>query len=107
MSKLRGRLLTFFGPSKNIWPLLQTGNLNNQGQCQSDASLKSILENIFMGHEIIPDVVNEPPQFPLELTYKTIRTFPGKWYSYSESFVFDDIFNMIFRLFFDSGFLPS
>jgi len=47
------------------------------GQCQSDASLKSILENIFMGHEIIPDVVNEPPQFPLELTYKTIRTFPG------------------------------
>ena len=106
MSKLRGRLHQIFWPSKNIWPLLQTGNLNNQGQCQSDASLKSILENIFMGHEIIPDVVNEPPQFPLELTYKTIRTFPGKWYSYSESFVLVDIFKKLGYLFY-SGFLTS
>ena len=31
-----------------------------------------------MGHEIIPDVVDEPPTYPLELTYKTIRTFPGR-----------------------------
>ena len=53
-----------------------------------------------MGHEIIPDVVNEPPQFPLELTYKTIRTFPGKFYSYSESFVtFDNTYNEVIRCF--------
>ena len=30
-----------------------------------------------MGNELIPDVVDSAPLFPLELTYKTIRTFPG------------------------------
>ena len=30
-----------------------------------------------MGHEIIPDILDRPPQYPLELTYKTVRTFPG------------------------------
>ena len=30
-----------------------------------------------MGHEIIPDVLDKPPKYPLEVTYKTIRTFPG------------------------------
>ena len=30
-----------------------------------------------MGHELIPDVIDQAPAFPLDLTYKTIRTFPG------------------------------
>ena len=30
-----------------------------------------------MGHELIPDVLDKPPLYPLELTYKTIRTYPG------------------------------
>jgi len=30
-----------------------------------------------MGNEVIPDVIDSPPQYPLDLTYKTIRTFPG------------------------------
>ena len=30
-----------------------------------------------MGNELIPDVLDNPPIYPLELTYKTIRTFPG------------------------------
>ena len=56
--------------------MFQTGG--NLQQCQSKSVLASLLENIFMGHEIIPDVVDEPPIYPLELTYKTIRTFPGR-----------------------------
>ena len=57
-------------------PYLQTGNLIN-GQCQSTSILQTLLQDLFMGHEIIPDVVDRPPLYPLELTYKTIRTFPG------------------------------
>ena len=57
-------------------PYIKTGGNLNQ-QCQSRTVLSDLLENIFMGHEIIPDVVDEPPTYPLELTYKTIRTFPG------------------------------
>ena len=30
-----------------------------------------------MGNEMIPDVIDRPPLYPLDLTYKTIRTFPG------------------------------
>jgi len=30
-----------------------------------------------MGNEMIPDVLDKPPKYPLDLTYKTIRTFPG------------------------------
>ena len=30
-----------------------------------------------MGNELIPDVIDRPPLYPLDLTYKTIRTFPG------------------------------
>ena len=30
-----------------------------------------------MGHEVIPDILDEPPRYPLDLTYKTIRTYPG------------------------------
>ena len=48
-----------------------------QGQCRSDGVLTSLLEDLFMGHELIPDVLDNPPLYPLELTYKTIRTYPG------------------------------
>ena len=30
-----------------------------------------------MGNEVIPDVLDAAPLYPLDLTYKTIRTFPG------------------------------
>ena len=30
-----------------------------------------------MGNEVIPDVLDSAPLYPLDLTYKTIRTFPG------------------------------
>ena len=46
-------------------------------QCRSKNVLASLLEDLFMGHEIIPDVLDKPPKYPLEVTYKTIRTFPG------------------------------
>ena len=39
--------------------------------------MNNLLEDLFMGHEIIPDILDRPPQYPLELTYKTVRTFPG------------------------------
>ena len=26
---------------------------------------------------MIPDILDEPPKYPLDLTYKTIRTYPG------------------------------
>ena len=34
-----------------------------------------------MGNEVIPDIIDRPPRYPLELTYKTVRTFPGKFYA--------------------------
>ena len=33
--------------------------------------------DIFIGHEMIPQVLDLPPDYPLELTYRTVRTFPG------------------------------
>jgi len=50
---------------------------NGFGQCQSNAILSDLLQDIFMGNEVIPDIIDEAPRFPLDLTYKTIRTFPG------------------------------
>ena len=47
------------------------------GTCRSDGALKNLLEDIFMGNEVIPDVLDSAPLYPLDLTYKTIRTFPG------------------------------
>ena len=49
----------------------------NNGQCKSDRVLANLLSDIFMGNELIPDVFDKPPKYPLDLTYKTIRTFPG------------------------------
>ena len=51
--------------------------LQNSGTCRSDGALKNLLEDIFMGNEVIPDVLDSAPLYPLDLTYKTIRTFPG------------------------------
>lgn len=48
-----------------------------QGLCKSDLVLNDLLQDIFMGNELIPDVMDRPPRYPLDLTYKTIRTFPG------------------------------
>ena len=50
---------------------------NNGGTCRSEGALKNLLEDIFMGNEVIPDVLDAAPLYPLDLTYKTIRTFPG------------------------------
>ncbi len=63
-------------PCKSSAPLCsQSSNLVS---CEdSEDSLRTLLDDIFMGNELIPDVVDEAPRFPLDLTYKTIRTFPG------------------------------
>jgi len=50
---------------------------NSFGQCQSTAILSDLLQDIFMGNEVIPDIIDAAPRYPLDLTYKTIRTFPG------------------------------
>ena len=72
--------------SNALFPQIQSnGNLRvdrrqdsqQQQSCSSDAALSSLLSDIFMGNEMIPDVVDDPPRFPLDLVYKTIRTFPG------------------------------
>ena len=60
--------------------ILLVYDLNNdvlQGLCQSDFILNDLLQDIFMGNELIPDVIDKPPRYPLEVSYKTIRTFPG------------------------------
>ena len=36
-----------------------------------------LVGDIFIGHEMIPQVIDLPPEYPLELTYRTVRTFPG------------------------------
>jgi len=51
--------------------ILQT----NGGTC--DDRLGQLLGDIFIGHEMIPQVLETPPIYPLELTYRTIRTYPG------------------------------
>ena len=55
----------------------QSNFINFQGLCKSDFVLNDLLQDIFMGNELIPDVIDRPPLYPLDLTYKTIRTFPG------------------------------
>ena len=55
----------------------QSNCINLQGLCKSDFVLSDLLQDIFMGNELIPDVIDRPPLYPLDLTYKTIRTFPG------------------------------
>jgi len=50
---------------------------NNFGQCQATGILNELLQDIFMGNEVIPDIIDAAPRFPLDLTYKTIRTYPG------------------------------
>ena len=52
-------------------------NLRNLGQCPAAPVLQSLLGDIFMGHEVIPDILDGPPKYPLELTYKTVSTYPG------------------------------
>lgn len=39
--------------------------------------LGQLVGDIFIGHEMIPQVLDLPPDYPLELTYRTVRTFPG------------------------------
>ena len=39
--------------------------------------LGQLVGDIFIGHEMIPQVLELPPDYPLELTYRTVRTFPG------------------------------
>ena len=40
--------------------------------------IKTIEFNLISeGNEMVPDVIETPPKYPLELTYRTVRTFPG------------------------------
>ena len=54
---------------------LQGLPLLNQGTC--DERMAQLVGDIFIGHEMIPQVLDLPPDHPLELTYRTVRTFPG------------------------------
>ena len=37
----------------------------------------SLTKTFLIGNEMVPDVIETPPKYPLELTYRTVRTFPG------------------------------
>lgn len=50
---------------------------SNLDTCEAEPALNSLLQDIFMGNELIPDVLDSAPRFPLDLTYRTIRTYPG------------------------------
>jgi len=62
--------------------LLRTNRLVSQGiqgpkiqQCEE--KLTQLIGDIFIGNEMVPDIIDKPPLYPLDLTYRTVRTFPG------------------------------
>jgi len=58
--------------------LQEARTLAGLNTCDAESeSLSTLLADIFMGNEVIPDVIDHAPMYPLDLTYKTIRTFPG------------------------------
>ena len=44
---------------------------------QCEERFTQLVGDIFIGNEMVPDVIETPPKYPLELTYRTVRTFPG------------------------------
>ena len=44
---------------------------------QCEGRFTQLVGDIFIGNEMVPDVIETPPKYPLELTYRTVRTFPG------------------------------
>lgn len=44
---------------------------------QCEERFTQLVGDIFIGNEMVPDVIDAPPKYPLELTYRTVRTFPG------------------------------
>jgi len=44
---------------------------------QCEERFTQLVGDIFIGNEMVPDVIDTPPKYPLELTYRTVRTFPG------------------------------
>jgi len=44
---------------------------------QCEERFTQLVGDIFIGNELVPDIIDTPPQYPLELTYRTVRTFPG------------------------------
>ena len=73
-SKNELRINFYFSANLNS---LNNVRFQNQQQCPAASVLQNLLGDIFMGHEVIPDILDEPPKYPLDLTYKTIRTYPG------------------------------
>lgn len=66
------------GSSDSEKLLLQQSRELVEATCKAETdSLSTLLNDIFMGNEVIPDVIDSAPAYPLDLTYKTIRTFPG------------------------------
>ena len=51
--------------------------------------LSQLVGDIFIGNEMIPQVLDLPPDFPLELTYRYIQTY--KFQSRNERFLFDEM----------------
>ena len=44
---------------------------------QCEERFTQLVGDIFIGNELVPDIIDTPPHYPLELTYRTVRTFPG------------------------------
>merc|ERR1719474_881434 len=44
---------------------------------QCEERFTQLVGDIFIGNEMVPDVIDTPPKYPLDLTYRTVRTFPG------------------------------
>ena len=63
-----------FQTSQTRAPFAQQ-NLVETSTCNE--RLGQLVGDIFIGHEMIPQVLDLPPDYPLELTYRTVRTFPG------------------------------
>ncbi len=47
------------------------------GNSMCDEKYAQLLGDIFVGNELVPEVLDSPPANLLELTYRTVRTFPG------------------------------
>lgn len=61
----------------SIQSQLNTGAQQVLGPSTCNERLSQLVGDIFIGNEMIPQVLELPPDYPLELTYRTIRTYPG------------------------------
>ena len=46
---------------------------------QCEERFTQLVGDIFIGNEMVPDVIETPPRYPLELTYRYIKVF--EWFT--------------------------